>query len=82
MRRLVAALAAAAAGLALAAGPASADVHGVSQAGCAGGPGDSRSGAQMSRDAQGRPGAPIPVTASEGRHEGKGGDANAQGTNC
>jgi cytochrome oxidase Cu insertion factor (SCO1/SenC/PrrC family) len=65
---------------ALASGPASADVHGVSQAGCA--PDGVPSGAVMSRGAPGRPDAPVPVTASEGRTQGQGGDAPAQGQNC
>ena len=81
MRRVVAVLVVAAA-LALGAGPASADVHGVSQAECSSAVADSRSGAQVSRDAPGRPAAPIPVTASEGKTQGKGNDADAQGTNC
>jgi hypothetical protein len=79
MSRVVAVLVAAAAiatGLAL--GTASADVHGVSQAGCA--PDGVPSGAttQASRDAPGRPDAPIPVSVSNGRPESKGGDAPAR----
>ncbi len=61
------------------AGTASADVHGVSQAGCGVSP---NSGAtnQASRDADGRPDAPIPRTASDGRSDsGRGGAADA---NC
>jgi hypothetical protein len=83
MRRAVAVLVAAAAlALALAAGTASADVHVVSQAGCAPDGVPSGATAQASRDAPGRPDAPIPVTASEGNTQGEGGDAPAQGTNC
>ncbi|MPZ73190.1 MAG: hypothetical protein GEU74_08160 [Nitriliruptorales bacterium] len=61
---------------------ASADVHGVSQAQCAAE--GVQSGAIASRHAvdMGRPGAPIPVTASDGRTEGPGGAAPANGTNC
>lgn len=68
--------------LALGATPASADVHGVSNAECA--PTGVSSGAtvQASRDAPGRPDAPIPVSASDGRTQGQGNDADAQGTNC
>ena len=43
--------------------PAFADVHVVSQAAC---PGNPNAGATQSRDAPGRPDAPIPVTASGG----------------
>jgi hypothetical protein len=81
MRRVIAVLAAAAA-LALAAGPASADVHGVSQAGCAPDGVPAGATAEASRDAPGRPDAPIPVTASDGKTQSKGGGAQAQGTNC
>jgi hypothetical protein len=81
MRRVVAVLVAALA-LALTAGTASADVHGVSQAGCAPDGVPAGATAQPSRDAPGRPNAPIPVTASEGKTQSKGGDAPAQGTNC
>jgi hypothetical protein len=66
--------------LALAGMPASADVHGVSQAGCA--PDGVSAGAIASRGAPGRPDAPIPVSASDGRTQGQGGDAPAQGQNC
>jgi hypothetical protein len=68
--------------LALSATPAGADVHGVSNAECA--PTGVPSGAtvQASRDAPGRPEAPIPVSASDGRTQGRGNDADAQGTNC
>jgi hypothetical protein len=68
--------------VALSATPASADVHGVSNAECA--PAGVPSGAtvQASRDAPGRPDAPIPVSASDGRTQGRGNDADAQGTNC
>lgn len=61
-----------------AAGTASADVHGVSQAGC-GRDGNSGATNQASRDAGGRPDAPIPVTASEGKSGSGGGRADA---NC
>jgi hypothetical protein len=82
MRRVVAVLVAAPA-LALAlAGTASADVHGVSQAGCAPDGVPAGATAQPSRDAPGRPDAPIPVTASEGNTQSKGAEAPAQGTNC
>ena len=59
--------------------PVFADVHGVSQAQCglAG-----QSGATVSRDKGGRPDFPIPVTASDGKTQGKGGAASANGTNC
>lgn len=62
--------------------PAVADVHGVSNAECA--PTGVPSGAttQASRNAPGRPDAPIPVTASDGRTQGRGNDADAQGVNC
>jgi hypothetical protein len=66
--------------LTLAGAPASADVHGVSQAGCA--PDGVASGAISSRGAPGRPDAPIPVSATGGRTQGQGGDAPAQGQNC
>ena len=62
---------------------ASAHVHRVSQAGCA--PVGVLSGARMSAHAVGEPGRPapqIPVTASEGRTQGKGGNAPAQGVHC
>lgn len=61
---------------------ASADVHPVSQAQCA--PDDVESGAIGSRHAidAGRPAAPIPVTASDGKAQGKGGAAPANGTHC
>ncbi|MGH2957821.1 MAG: hypothetical protein ACRDL6_12620 [Solirubrobacterales bacterium] len=81
MRRAITLLAAAAA-LALGAGTASADVHGVSQAGCAADGAPSGATSDGSQSAPGRPEAPIPVTASDGRHQGRGGVAPAQGTNC
>ena len=59
--------------------PVFADVHGVSQAQCGLA---AQSGATMSRDAPGRPDAPIPVMASDGKTQGKGGAASANGTNC
>lgn len=58
--------------------PAFADVHGVSQAQCGLA---SQSGATVSRDAPGRPDAPIPTNAS-GATRGSGGAAPAMGTNC
>ncbi len=60
-------------------GSALADVHGVSQAGCGN---SSNAGATQSRDAEGRPDAPIPGTASEGQTQGQGGEAEAQGEHC
>ena len=68
--------------LALSATPAGADVHGVSNAECA--PTGVPSGAtvEASREAPGRPDAPIPVSASDGRTQGRGNDADAHGTNC
>ena len=68
--------------VALAATPAMADVHGVTQAGCAAPGAPSGATSDGSRDASGRPDAPIPVTASDGRTQGKAGQADAQGTNC
>jgi hypothetical protein len=83
MRRVVAVLVAAPAlTIALTAGTASADVHGISQAGCAPDGVPAGATAQPSRDAPGRPNAPIPVTASEGKTQSKGGDAPARGSNC
>jgi hypothetical protein len=79
MRRTVVALTAAGAlALGLGAGTAGADVHAVSQAGCAAADAPS----EGSRAAPGRPDAPIPVTASDGRTQGEAGHAPAQGTNC
>ena len=68
--------------VAMAATPALADVHGVSQAGCAAPGAPSGATTDASRSAPGRPDAPIPVSASDGRTQGRGGDADAQGTNC
>lgn len=62
--------------------PVFADVHGVSQAGCAPTGVSSGASVQASRDATGRPDAPIPVTASGGKTEGEGGSAPAMGENC
>jgi hypothetical protein len=59
-----------------------ADVHGVSQAGCAAPGAPSGATTDASRSAPGRPDAPIPVTASGGRTQGQGGNADALGTNC
>jgi hypothetical protein len=73
MRRVITVLGASAVAIGLAAAPASADVHGVSQAGCSGNP---KAGATQSMDAEGRPGAPIPVTASDGKHQGEGGNGD------
>jgi hypothetical protein len=81
MRRVVAVLVATLA-LALAAATASADVHGVSQAGCAPDGVPAGATAQPSRDAPGRPDPAIPVSASEEKTESKGGDAPAQGPSC
>jgi hypothetical protein len=62
--------------------PALADVHGVSNVECA--PPGVQSGATTpaSRSAPGRPDAPIPFNASEGRTQGTADDADAQGVNC
>jgi hypothetical protein len=68
--------------LALGTPSASADVHAVSQAGCAAPGAPSGATTDASQNAPGRPGAPIPRTASDGRNQEKGGDAPAQGTNC
>ena len=64
------------------AAPAVADVHAVSQAGCAAPGAPSGATTDASRSAPGRPDAPIPVTASDGRTQGRGGQADARGTNC
>jgi hypothetical protein len=82
MKRVLAILIAAGAmTVGLTAGGASADVHGVSQADCGKSP---NAGAIQSRRAivHGRPAALIPVTASKGRTQGRGGSAPAQGQNC
>ncbi len=87
MRRVLALLVAAAVALTLvlAVETASADVHLVSQAGCAA---SANSGAIASRQAieHGRPGVPgqipIPVDASEGKTQSEGGQAPAQAENC
>jgi hypothetical protein len=65
--------------LALMPGTAVADVHAVSQAGCGK---SANAGAIQSRDAPGRPGAPIPESASGGKTQGQGGAADANGQNC
>jgi hypothetical protein len=62
--------------------PAVADVHGVSNAECAAPGAPSGATTEASRNAPGRPDAPIPVTASDGRTQGQGNDADARGTNC
>jgi hypothetical protein len=62
--------------------PAEADVHAVSNAGCAAPGAPSGATTEASRNAPGRPDAPIPATASDGRTQGQGGEADAQGTNC
>jgi hypothetical protein len=67
---------------AMGAAPALADVHGVSQAECAAPGAPSGATSDGSRSAPGRPDAPIPVTASDGRTQGRGDDADAHGTNC
>ena len=83
MRKFISSLLVLAAVLfAIAATPAAADVHGVSQAGCAAPGAPSGATTDASRSAPGRPDAPIPVTASDGRTQGRGGAADAQGTNC
>ena len=68
--------------VAMSAAPAMADVHGVSQADCAAPGAPSGATSDGSRNAPGRPDALIPVTASDGRTQGRGDDADAQGTNC
>jgi len=82
MRRVIAVLVATAAMAAALATGASADVHGVSAAECASDGAPSGATAPASRAAPGRPDAPIPVTASDGRTQSQGGDAPAQGTSC
>jgi hypothetical protein len=80
MRRVVAVLVAAGAmALGAAAGTASADVHGVTRADCGL---SENAGATRSHDAPGRPPAPIPVSASDGRTQGMANDAPAQGPFC
>ena len=68
--------------LGTAATPAVADVHGVSNAECAAPGAPSGATTEASRSAPGRPAAPIPVTASDGRTQGRGDEADAEGTNC
>jgi hypothetical protein len=68
--------------VAMAATPALADVHLVSQAECAAPGAPSGATSDGSRSAPGRPDGQIPVNASEGRTQGRGDDAGAQGTNC
>ena len=83
MRRFVSSLVVLAMVLvAIGATSALADVHGVSQAECAAPGAPSGATTDASRAAPGRPDAPIPVTASAGRTQGRGDDADAQGTNC
>ncbi len=62
--------------------PATAHVHAVSQAGCA--QDDAPAGGRGSAHAidNGRPAAPIPVTASEGKTQSRGGEAPAEGMSC
>ncbi len=60
---------------------AGAQVHPVTQAQC-GLASQSGANAQASKDAPGRPDALIPVTASDGKTQGKGGAASANGVNC
>ncbi|MCH8093508.1 MAG: hypothetical protein IH953_02840 [Chloroflexi bacterium] len=74
MRKLTLAVLLAVLLLAMVVIPAFADVHGVSQASCGA---SGNSGATQSRVA-GRPGAQIPVTASDGKTQGTGGTAPAQ----
>jgi hypothetical protein len=70
--------------LLVAAGSASAHVHGISAAECAapGAPSGATSDGSRAAIEQGRPGPPIPVTASDGRTQSRGGEAPAQGENC
>ena len=72
------------AGLAFSAGGASAHVHGISAAECAapGAPSGATSAGSQGAIENGRPGPPIPVTASEGRTQSRGGEAPVQGQNC
>jgi hypothetical protein len=78
MKRVIAVLVAVGAmAIGLTAGTASADVHGISQAGCGASP---NAGATVSTDVESRPDAPIPVTASgftASTFPGKGGDRDA-----
>jgi hypothetical protein len=67
---------------AMVATPAFADVHLVSQAGCAAPGAPSGATTDASRNAPGRPDAPIPVSASDDRTQGRAGHAEARGTNC
>jgi hypothetical protein len=82
MRRFVSLLVLAMVLFAMSATAALADVHGVSQAGCAAPGAPSGATTDASRSAPGRPDALIPVSASDGRTQGRGGAAGAQGTNC
>ena len=82
MRRVLVSLLLSASLLAAAAPQAMADVHAISQAGCAAPGAPSGATSEGSRNAPGRPDAPIPVTASDHRTQSKGGEADAQGTNC
>jgi hypothetical protein len=81
MKRLIAVLVGVAA-TAIAAPSASADVHSISAAECAAPGAPSGATATASRNAPGRPDAPIPVTASGGKIQSRGGEAPVQGTNC
>jgi hypothetical protein len=81
MKRLVLVFAMAM-GLLFPAGSAVADVHGVSEAECAAPGAPSGATTDASRNAPGRPDAPIPVSASEGRTQGQANDAPTLGTNC
>jgi hypothetical protein len=62
--------------------PALAHVHGVSNAECAAPGAPSGATSAGSQAAPGRPDAPIPFNASGERTQGRGNDADAQGTNC
>lgn len=63
--------------------PALADVHGVSNAECAAPGAPSGASSEGSRAAPGRPNAPIPRNASDGRSDAsRAQKADAQGTNC
>ena len=71
-------------GLAFTAGGAGAHVHGISAAECAaaGAPSGATSDGSQAAIEQGRPGPPIPVTASDERTKSRGGEAPVQGQNC
>jgi hypothetical protein len=63
--------------------PALAHVHGVSNAECAAPGAPSGATSEGSRNAPGRPDAPIPFNASGGKSDAsRAQEADAQGTNC